>query len=135
MQVVGIGALDLHRGDLADAQRTTARDIDRAIDLRRVALAAAFCNGWTDLVDNHAFTAADFALEALLRDCLLARHQPVPAFLFRFGGDGRGKIVGRGASYRLVAEKADAIELALTPPIEQEGKIVVGLAGEADNEG
>ena len=37
LESLTIGALDLYRGDLADPQRPTARHIDRAIDLRRVA--------------------------------------------------------------------------------------------------
>ena len=41
MKVVGVGALDLHGGDLADAQRPAAREMNGAVDLRRVAFAAA----------------------------------------------------------------------------------------------
>jgi hypothetical protein len=41
VQIVGVGAFDLRRDDLADAQRTPAGDIDRAIDLRRVRLRTA----------------------------------------------------------------------------------------------
>ena len=65
VQVVFVGALDLHRGDLADAQRPAARHIDRAVDLRRVALAAALGDGRADLVDDDLLARADLALEAL----------------------------------------------------------------------
>ncbi len=72
VQIVLVGALDLHRRDLADAQRAAARHIDRAVDLRRVALAAAFRDGRADFVDDDLLARADFGLEALRRDRLLA---------------------------------------------------------------
>ena len=42
VQVVLVGALDLRGDDLADAQRAAAGEIDRAVNLRRVGLGAAF---------------------------------------------------------------------------------------------
>ena len=45
VQIVGVGALDLHGRDLADAERPVARDKNGAVDLRRVAFAAALRNG------------------------------------------------------------------------------------------
>src|SRR5262245_55361095 len=53
VQVVSVRALDLHGGNLADAQRAAARDIDRTVDLRRIALAAALRNRRTHFVDDH----------------------------------------------------------------------------------
>ena len=35
MQIVGIGALDLDGGDLADLERPVRADVDGAVDLRR----------------------------------------------------------------------------------------------------
>src|SRR5215510_6555383 len=64
VQIVLIGALDLHGCDLADPQRPAARDIDRTIDLRRVALAAALGDGRANLVDDHLLAGANLALEA-----------------------------------------------------------------------
>ncbi len=42
VQIVFVRSLDPGGDDLADPQRTTARDVDRAVDLRRVRLGAAF---------------------------------------------------------------------------------------------
>ena len=41
VKIVGVGALDLHGRDFADPQRPMARDMDDAVDLRRVGFAAA----------------------------------------------------------------------------------------------
>jgi hypothetical protein len=41
MQVVLAGAFDPHRRDLALPQRAAARDVDNAVDLRRVAAMGA----------------------------------------------------------------------------------------------
>ncbi len=45
VQIVGVGAFDLHRDDLADTQRTTACDVNAAVDFGRVALAASLGDG------------------------------------------------------------------------------------------
>jgi hypothetical protein len=42
VEIVGVGALDLHRGDFADAQRPAACDMHGPVDLRRIGFAAAF---------------------------------------------------------------------------------------------
>jgi len=42
VQIVLIRALDFGGDDLADPQRPPAREIDRAVDLRRVGFRAAF---------------------------------------------------------------------------------------------
>src|SRR5262245_29592723 len=123
MQVVFLGSLDLDGRDLTHAQRPATRHIDRAVDLRRVALAAALGNGRPDLVDDHRLARADLALEPALGDRLLARHEAIPAFFFDFARDGRGKVVGHSALHRLIAEAADAIEFGLVEPFEQEVEV------------
>src|SRR4029077_8750837 len=82
VQIVVVGALDLHGCNFADAQRPMAGDVDRAVDLRRVGLAAALGNRRADLVDDDALAVADFALEPLARNLLLALHEAVPALFF-----------------------------------------------------
>ena len=42
VQIVLVGAFDFGGDDLADLQRTPAGEVDRAVDLRRVRLGAAF---------------------------------------------------------------------------------------------
>src|SRR6266571_580756 len=81
VQVVGVGALDLHGRDLAHAQRPPGAHMHRAVDLRGVAAAAALGAGRTDRVDDDRLARADLALQALGRDRLLALHESVPALL------------------------------------------------------
>src|SRR5215472_9963536 len=135
VQVVGVGALDLHRGDLAHAQRPARRHIDGAVDLGRIALAAALGDARADLVDDHLLAGADLALEAPRRDRLLVPHEAVVALGLDLLGHGRGEIVGGGAAHRLILETADAIESGFVEPVEQDGEILLGLAREADDEG
>src|SRR6476660_5518337 len=135
VKVVGVGALDLHSSNLADAERPMARDLDGAVDLGRIALGAALPTIRADLIDDHRLTRPDFAFEALRRDRLLTLHQPVPAVLFHVRRDRGCKIVADGAGDRFVAEAADAIELSLPEPVEQQGEIVVRLAWKTDDEG
>src|SRR5262249_33253946 len=112
VQVVFVRALDPDGGDLAQAQRAAARDMDSAVDLRRIAAGAALgchraggarLSAARNLVDDHLLAAADLALEAPPRDRLLMLHEAVPA-LFRLVGDGRSDLVGERALHRLVAE-------------------------------
>src|ERR1700690_4161366 len=111
--------------------------MDGAVDLRCVALAAAFRGPrlGVDLVDDDALAAADFALEPLLRNRLLALHEAVIALLFDGIGHWRREIVGGRAGDRLGAKAPDAIERSLIEPVEQQRKICFGLAGKADDEG
>src|SRR5437764_1593316 len=81
IHVVRIRALELHRGDLADAQRPPARHIDRAVDFRSVALASSLCDGRADLIDNHLLARADLGLQPLRRNRLLPLHEAMPALL------------------------------------------------------
>ena len=105
-----------------------------AVDLRRVPLRAAERAFLVDLVDDDVDLAPDHAGEALLAHLFCRRHEAVPALFLDFLGHGAGEIVGRGAGNRLVAEAADAGELRLAHPVEQELEILLGLAGEADDE-
>src|SRR3954469_20085294 len=100
VQVVLIRALDLHSRDLTHTQRPSARDIDRAIDLGRVALAAALRNAWANRIDDHLLATADLALKSPRRHHLLARHETVPARLLDVVGNWRGEVVGGGALHR-----------------------------------
>src|ERR1700692_4611786 len=81
VQIVGIGALDLRRDDLAGAQRTTAGDIARAIDLRRVSLRTALRYRGADLIDDDLLPRAYLAFQPACRNLLLPRHQRIPALL------------------------------------------------------
>ena len=47
------------------------------------------------------------------------------------GGTGLPSVVGGRALHRLVAEAADAVELRLLQPVEEEVDILLGLAGES----
>jgi hypothetical protein len=64
MQVVGISAIDLNGRNFTDAKRTARGYVNRAIDIRRVALAAAFGDRRADFVDNDLLAGADLAFEA-----------------------------------------------------------------------
>ena len=74
MEIVGIGMLDPHRRNFPDAQRPVARNMNRAIDLRGIALAAALSLARSDFVDDDLFAMADPAFEALMRNGLLVLH-------------------------------------------------------------
>src|ERR1700719_3942682 len=135
MKVVSVGALDLDGGEFADPQRPPRRHVDGAVDLRGIALAAAFSCGRADRVDDDLLAGADMALEAARRDYLLALHETVPALLLDLIRHGVAEIVGGRAFHGLVAEATDPIERRLVKPVEQEGEFLLGLAREADNEG
>src|SRR6202030_4339777 len=134
MKVVSVGALDLDGGEFADPQRPPRRHVDGAVDLRGIALAAAFSCGRADRVDDDLLAGADMALEAARRDYLLALHETVPALLLDLIRHGVAEIVGGRAFHGLVAEATDPIERRLVKPVEQEGEFLLGLAWEADNE-
>ena len=85
------------------------------------------------LVDDHLLPGADLACQASCRDCR-GLHGSDAAALLLYLVDGGGEVVGGGARDRLIAEAADAIELRLGEPIEQELEIRLGLAREADDE-
>src|SRR6516165_4242827 len=79
VQVVFVGALDLDGGDLADAQRAAAVDVDGAVDLGGVAFAAALGDGRADRVDEHLLAGSELALEPARGDFALVLHQAMPA--------------------------------------------------------
>src|SRR5258708_33713765 len=135
MQVVSVGALDLHGGEFAPPQRPARRHTDSAVDLRSVALAAALGPTGADLINDALLAGAAVALEAARRDRLLALHEAVPALFFDLIRHSLGKIVGSRAFHRLVAEAADPVERRLIEPIKQKGEFLLGLAWETDDEG
>src|SRR5581483_5265985 len=110
-----------------------AGHVYRAVDLRRVPLGAALSAGAFDLIEDHLLARADLALEPPLRNGLLALHEAMPAVLFDLISNGCREIIAHRAGDRLVAETADAIELRLIEPVEQEREIVLGFAWEADD--
>src|ERR1700722_6365883 len=134
VQIVGIGAFDLRRDDLADAQRTTAGDIERAIDLRRVGLRTALRYGRPDLIDDDLLPRAYLALQPARGNLLLPRHQRVPALLLDILGHRITERIRRRSRDRLILEAADPIDLGLHEPVEQIGEIGIGLAGKTDDE-
>jgi hypothetical protein len=135
VQVVRVGALDPDGGDLADAQRPPARDIDGTVDLRRVRHGASLGHARTGLVDDNLLARADLALQSPRRDFLLRLHETVPALFLDFVRHGRGTIVRRRAIHRLVFEAADAIERGCVQPLQEQFEVLLGLAGKADDEG
>src|SRR5262249_56638604 len=107
MQVVFVGAFDAHGRDLAPAQRAAACDVDRAVDLRRVATRAPlglgragarrirFAAGASaNLVDDHLLAGAYPALEASRGNRLLVSHEAMPALLFHRLRHGGRKLLG-----------------------------------------
>ena len=73
------------------------------------------------------------SLAAEMRGGLL--HDAGVALFLDLFGHRAGQGVGGGALDRLEAEGADAVELGLVEPVEQIFEILLGLAGEADDEG
>jgi hypothetical protein len=119
VQIVFIGTLDFYGRNFADAEWPVTRHIDGAINLRRVAFAAALRNCGADLIDDDALVASHFTPKALARNRLLVRHEAGPAFLFDGLRHCRTKIVRRRARHRLLTKAADAIELGFAEPAEQ----------------
>src|SRR5262249_21738446 len=115
-------------------QRAVRGHVHHAIDLRRVAFAATL-RVRPGFIDDHFYPAVDLALEPGNGDRTLRLHEAMPALLLDLLRYRFGQRIGGGAIHRLVAEAADAIELRLLQPIEQQAKIVLGLAREADDEG
>src|SRR6476646_7826164 len=133
VQVVLVGALDLHGRYFTDTERPPACDIDRAIDLRRVGRRAPLGDGRPDLVDNHFLTRSDLALEAPCRNFLLRLHEAVPALLLYVSGNRRAHVVGGRALYMLVFETAHTIECRFLEPLQQDVEVRIGLARKADD--
>src|SRR5207253_8978037 len=104
----------------------------RAVDLWRVGPGATFRNGRPDFVDDDLLPRADLALQPAGGDLLLPRHQRVPALLLDLVGHGIADRDRGSARNRLISEAAEAIDLGLFEPVEQIGKIRIGLAGKPD---
>ena len=106
-----------------------------AVDLRRVAFGAALRLACAALVDDDLEALADLGGEFLRADRLRASHETLVAARFDVVRHRlKAEIVGRRSFDRLVLERADAVELGLVQPVEQETKILLGLAGKADDE-
>ena len=58
----------------------------------------------------------------------------MPALLLDLSGTGAARALALRRD-RLVLEAADAVELGLVEPVEQQLEVLLGLAGEADDEG
>src|SRR5271165_5417372 len=124
-KIIGVSAIDLHRHDLAGPQRTAGGDIHRSVDLRRVALAAAFPFMRAALVDNDSKPPADFRGELLCADRLAPQHEALVARSLDLGRHGlEAGIVGLGALDRLVSERADAVEFCFVQPVEEELEVL-----------
>src|SRR5215470_4720220 len=134
VKVISVGALDLDRCDLAYAQRTTAGDMNHAIDLRRVACASAPGAGGRQLIDQNLDPLTHLPLETPDRNRPLALHEAVPALLFDLLGHRITESIGFGAFHRLVTEAAHAVELCAVEPVEEQGEVVFALAGESHDE-
>src|SRR5271165_2064203 len=135
-QIVGVGAVDPDGRDVARPQGAPRRDMDRAVDLRRVALGAALGEMLAALVDHDLEAPADFGREFPRADRLLAQHEPLVAHSLYFVRHGlEAEIVGLRALDRLVLEGADAVEPGFVQPVEQQLEILLRLAGKADDEG
>src|SRR5829696_3331824 len=135
VQVVFVGAFDLHGDDVAGPERPARGDMDAAVDLRRIPFRAALRQACPGLVDDDGNALADALLEPARADLLLRLHEAMPALLLDLVRYRCGDVVGRGAADRLIPEAADTLELGLLEPGEQELEILVRLARKADDEG
>ncbi len=138
VQIVFVGALDLHGGDLADAQRAAAGDMHRCrrSPARRPCVRPLATVGPT----SSMMTCWRVPTLLLLRRCAEIAcwllHEAVPALFLHLLRHGVRRVSFAGApSHRLVLEAADAVELGFIEPVEQQFEIRLGLAGEADDEG
>src|SRR5260370_18370085 len=98
MQVVSVGALDLHGGEFAHPQRPARRHMDSAVDLRSVALAAALGPTGADLINDDLLAGADVALEAARPERPLALHEAGPVLFFYLSRHSLPTIVGTRAA-------------------------------------
>src|ERR1700682_844968 len=104
VQIVFVGAFDFRGDDFADLQRTPAREINRAVNVRRIGFGAALRYGRTDFVDDDLLPGADLALQPARGNLLLPRHQRVPALLLDVFRHGIAERIRRSARDRLIFE-------------------------------
>ena len=130
-KVIFIGALDNDAQTVAGLKARLGVQIDVSVDLRRVPMRAGDGALGIDLIDQDLDRLADARGEQLGADRLLVPHQPVIALGLDLLGHMAGQRVGRGAVDILIFEAADARELGFGKPIEQQGEVLLGLAGEA----
>src|SRR4029077_3584232 len=88
-----------------------------------------------DLVDDDVDAAADLCGHQVAAHLLLGGHEAVTALLLHLVGYDGLYGVGRRAGDGLVLETADAGELGLLQPVEQDLEVGFRLTGEADDEG
>ncbi len=138
VEIIGVGAVDLHRHDVAGAQRATRGNMHCSVDLRGVRLAAS-ARG-----PSRRRRARPPELAAACRSCAraAARSSPAARSMKRFQRlsltSARRRRAARSlaarAADRLVLEGAGAVDLGLLQPIEQKFEILLRLAGKTDDE-
>src|SRR5262245_1656561 len=104
-----------------------------AVDFRGITLATPLGDVAPELVDDDLDALAHLAPEAADGDRALALHETMPALLLDVVGHGIAKVVGDRALDRLVAETTHAIELRLVQPVEEKGKILLGISEKPDD--
>ncbi|CAN0621223.1 protein of unknown function [Burkholderia multivorans] len=138
-QIVAVRAGDLHRHEVAHfitLGRLRGRlDVDDAVDFRRVRRRAADAAFFADLVDQHLERLADLALDALRGHFLRDFHEARAARLAHVVRQRAVQFVRARAFDRRIREAADAIQLCLADEVEQRLELLLGLAGEARDEG
>src|SRR5271166_833420 len=135
-KIVGVRPLDSHLDDVAGAKWTTARNVDQAVDLGSVALGAALRGPRAAFIDDDVEPLADFGGQLLPADGLAPQHEALVAGgldLIRQGLE--AEVVGFGAFDGLVLERADPVEPGLGQPVQEKLKVILVLAGEADDKG
>src|SRR4029077_5503834 len=112
-----------------------ARDVNRTVNLRGIALAAALGDARTDLVDDDLLPRTDLALQPPCGNLLLVRHQALVALGLDVVRHRAVERIGGCAFDRLILEAADAIDLRLVEPGQQIVELGFGLAVNSDAEG
>jgi hypothetical protein len=74
IKIIIIGALDLYGGDFTDAQRAAGFDVDRTVNLRRIAFAAALGRAFFHFVNQNGLARAHFPRQTAAGNLALAPH-------------------------------------------------------------